>query len=167
MSVSNNWVEAYIGLGSNLGDSSQEVLSAAREIGALEGIEQIALSPLYHSHPVGPQDQPDYVNAVMRVRTRLAPLALLKQCQSIENQHGRLRLVRWGARTLDLDILLYDDRTIDLPELVVPHPELPKRAFVIYPMADIAPADLRIPGQGCLCNLLSACSNDGLFRMAS
>lgn len=139
MKLSLKWVDAYIGLGSNLDNPIDHVMSASREISAVDAIEQIAISPLYRSSPVGPQDQPDYVNAVMHIKTCLQPMDLLRACQNIENNHGRERLVRWGARTLDLDILLYDDRTIDLPGLSVPHPELANRAFVLYPLADIAP----------------------------
>lgn len=165
MSTLKNWVEAYIGLGSNLDNPSAQVITAAHEIAALDQVEEIALSPLYASHPVGPQDQPDYINAVMRVKTCLAPIDLLRQCQAIENKHGRVRQVRWGARTLDLDILLYGDQLIALPELVVPHPELPNRAFVLYPLADIAPPDLPIAGIGSLSSLLAACPFQGLFRI--
>jgi 2-amino-4-hydroxy-6-hydroxymethyldihydropteridine diphosphokinase len=94
-------------------------------------------------------------------------LALLKQLQGIENAHGRVRSVRWGARTLDLDILLYDQQTIDQPDLIVPHPEMPNRAFVLYPLADVAGRDLPIPGNGRLADLLAACPAEGLERMAS
>lgn len=165
MNLSSSWVDAYVGLGSNLDNPADQVLSAARELAALDLVEQIALSPLYGSHPVGPQDQPDYVNAVMRIKTGLAPMDLLGQCQNIENRHGRVRLVHWGPRTLDLDILLYGDQTIDLPDLVVPHPELPNRAFVLYPLADIAPADLVVASKGNLADLLAACPANGLQRI--
>ncbi len=167
MSESVAWVEAYVGLGSNLDDPMEQVVSAARELTALKAIEQIALSPLYASRPVGPQDQPDYVNAVVRIRTSLTPMDLLGQCQTIENKHGRVRTVRWGARTLDLDILLYDNCVIDLPDLIVPHLELSNRAFVLYPLADVAPPDLIIPNRGSLTELLAACPTAGLHRIAS
>ncbi|MGZ5000716.1 MAG: 2-amino-4-hydroxy-6-hydroxymethyldihydropteridine diphosphokinase [Methylomonas sp.] len=159
------WIEAYIGLGSNLGDPILNIGSARRTIANLADIEEIAFSPLYGSHPVGPQDQPDYVNAVMHIKTRLAADDLLKQLQQIENAHGRVRSVRWGARTLDLDVLLYDQQIINEPHLVVPHPEMPNRAFVLYPLSDIAGADLTIPGNGRLAELLAACPADGLKRM--
>lgn len=165
MNVPLTWVEAYIGLGSNLNHPIQQVLSAIRELDALDSIRQVAVSPLYSSRPVGPQDQPDYINAVIRIKTCLSPLELLAACQTLENRHGRKRLLRWGARTLDLDILLYDNQLIDLPELKVPHPELPNRAFVLYPLADIAPPDLLIPGNGRLVDLLAACAADGLQRI--
>lgn len=165
MNESAKWVDAYIGLGSNLDSPIDHIMSAIREISVAEGIKEIAVSPLYSSRPVGPQDQPDYVNAVMHVKTYLQPNDLLRTCQNIENNHGRKRLVRWGARTLDLDILLYDARIIDSPELSVPHPELANRAFVLYPLADIAPAELEIPGKANLATLLANCPAEGLNQL--
>ncbi|MDD1622572.1 MAG: 2-amino-4-hydroxy-6-hydroxymethyldihydropteridine diphosphokinase [Methylococcaceae bacterium] len=166
MTPSNPWFEAYIGLGSNLGDPIHTIASARLAIAGLADVEEIAFSPLYGSRPVGPQDQPDYVNAVMRIKTRLSAPNLLKQLQGIENAHGRVRSVRWGARTLDLDILLYDQQLINQPDLIVPHPELPNRAFVLHPLADVADSDLPIPGKGRLAELLTACPADGLKRIA-
>jgi 2-amino-4-hydroxy-6-hydroxymethyldihydropteridine diphosphokinase len=160
-------VEAYIGLGSNLEDSVGHVSRARLEIAALPDVAEIAFSPLYRSVPVGPQDQPDYVNAVLRISTELEPLALLRQLQQIENQHGRLRSVRWGSRTLDLDVLLYAQEIINEPDLIVPHPELSKRAFVLYPLADVASSDLPIPGLDVLAQLLAACPPDGLRKITS
>ena len=165
MSASESWIEAYIGLGSNLDNPLQQVVSAASEIKELASVKNITLSPLYISQPVGPQDQPDYVNAVMRINTCLEPSHLLKQLRAIEHDHARIRSVRWGARTLDLDILLYNNQIIDLADLVVPHPELANRAFVLYPLADIAPSDLWVPKKGVLSDLLAACPSQGLHRM--
>lgn len=165
MSLSIGGVEAYIGLGSNLDDPVDHVVRARQAIAALPGVVEIAFSPLYHSRPVGPQDQPDYVNAVLRITTELAPVDLLRQLQQIENRHGRLRLERWGARTLDLDVLLYGQQLIDERDLIVPHREMAKRAFVLYPLADVASADLSIPGLGLLSQLLVACPADGLRKM--
>jgi 2-amino-4-hydroxy-6-hydroxymethyldihydropteridine diphosphokinase len=159
------WVEAYIGLGSNLDDPLRQVQSAVEDITALPGIEIVEVSPLYGSRPVGPADQPDYVNAVMRIKTSLAAADLLQTLQKVENQHGRLRLVHWGARTLDLDILLYGDQCIHQPDLIVPHSELANRAFVLYPLADIAGPDLMVPGKGRLAQLCAACPPDGLQRL--
>lgn len=158
-------VDAYIGLGGNLDDPVGHVKQARQAIAALPGVAEIAFSALYRSEPVGPQDQPDYINAVMRISSELSALDLLRQLQQIENAHGRLRLVRWGARTLDLDVLLYDQRIINEPDLIVPHPELPKRAFVLYPLAEVAPAELSIPGLGLLAELLAACPMAGLQRL--
>ncbi|MCQ8105611.1 2-amino-4-hydroxy-6-hydroxymethyldihydropteridine diphosphokinase [Methylomonas sp. SURF-2] len=157
---------AYIGLGSNLDDPLQQVRAAALEIGEISEIYHPTLSPLYSSQPVGPRDQPDYVNAVMRIQTTLSPPALLRQLQAIENRHGRVRSTRWGARTLDLDILLYDNLILDQADLIVPHPEMAKRGFVLYPLADIAPADLCVAGKGSLADLLADCPADGLRRIA-
>ncbi|PPD29857.1 MAG: 2-amino-4-hydroxy-6-hydroxymethyldihydropteridine diphosphokinase [Methylomonas sp.] len=162
-----DWHEAYIGLGSNLDNPLLQIRSAAKVISGLDDIDECRLSPLYTSQPVGPQDQPDYINAVIRLKTRLSPLQLLKQLQAIENQHGRVRSIRWGARTLDLDLLLYDDLILNLPELTVPHPELKNRSFVLYPLADIAPEGLLIPGTASLSSLLAACPADGLQRLAT
>lgn len=167
MTKTSDWHEAYIGLGSNLDNPLQQIRSAAQALSDLDTVNDCRLSPLYSSQPVGPQDQPDYINAVMRLKTRLEPLALLKQLQAIENQHGRVRSIRWGARTLDLDLLLYDHLTLNFPELIVPHPELKNRSFVLYPLADIAPDDLFIPGTTSLNRLLATCPADGLQRLAA
>lgn len=165
MTAVSQWIEAYIGLGANLDDPVAQILTAADEVANLPDVEGIALSPLYTSKPVGPQDQPDYVNAAMRIKTGLTPLQLLGALQRIENNHGRVRATRWGARTLDLDLLLFDQQAIDLPELTVPHPELAKRAFVLYPLADIADSALPIPGLGSLASLLAACPKDDISKL--
>jgi len=167
MSLFAYWIEVFIGLGSNLGNPVHQLTSARQDIAGLTEVEEIAFSPLYSSSPVGPQDQPDYVNAVMKIRTRLSAQALLNLLQQIENAHGRVRTQRWGARTLDLDILLYDQQLINEPNLIVPHPEMLKRAFVLYPLADIAGSNLHIVGRGCLADLLAGCSAEGLQRLAS
>jgi len=166
MSLPTPWVEAYIGLGSNLDSPLLHVSKAREAIAELPDIEEIAFSPLYGSSPVGPQDQPDYVNAVMRIKTRLSAQELLKQLQQIENAHGRERTVRWGARTLDLDVLLYNQQIINEPNLIVPHPEIQNRAFVLYPLADLATGNFTISGKGRLAELLAACPADGLRRLA-
>lgn len=166
MSLLAPWNEAFIGLGSNLDNPVQHVNNARLAIAELADVEEIAFSPLYSSQPVGPLDQPDYINAVMRINTRLSAQALLSQLQQIENAHGRVRSVRWGARTLDLDVLLYDQETIHEPNLIVPHIEMPNRAFVLYPLADIAGGDILVPGYGRLSKLLAACPPAGLQRLA-
>jgi len=165
MSLLISGIDAFVGLGSNLGNPLEHIHSARLAISELPEVEEICFSPLYTSSPVGPQDQPDYVNAVMHIKTSLAAADLLKELQNIETSHGRERLVRWGARTLDLDILLYDQQIISEPNLQIPHPELPKRAFVLYPLADIADFELAVPGLGRLSELLAACPAEGLFRM--
>ena len=165
MSLLTPGIDAFIGLGSNLGNSIEHIRNARLAISALAEVAEIGFSPLYTSSPVGPQDQPDYVNAVMHIKTSLSAVGLLKELQGIENSHGRERLVRWGARTLDLDILLYNLQTINEPHLQIPHPEMSKRAFVLYPLADIADLDLVVPGLGRLGELLAICPAEGLSRM--
>jgi 2-amino-4-hydroxy-6-hydroxymethyldihydropteridine diphosphokinase len=149
------FVIAYIGLGSNLEHPAEQIASARTAIAALVHVTEHAFSSLYHSPPMGPQDQPDYVNAVMAVETDLTPLELLRALQAIENQHGRVRIgARWGARTLDLDLLLYGDQLINHPDLTVPHSGITERAFVLYPLHEIAP-QLIIPNKGKLVDLLA------------
>jgi 2-amino-4-hydroxy-6-hydroxymethyldihydropteridine diphosphokinase len=158
-------VIAYIGLGSNLENPSNQILSARKAIKLLVHTKEQAFSSLYHSPPMGPQDQPDYVNAVMTVTTSLPPMDLLRALQTIENNHGRIRLgKRWSARTLDLDILLYDELVINTPDLIVPHVGLTERAFVLYPLYEIAP-QLVIPNKGKLVDLLANCSLAGLKKL--
>jgi 2-amino-4-hydroxy-6-hydroxymethyldihydropteridine diphosphokinase len=141
-------VTAYVGLGANLDEPADHVRRAFEDLAALSNIHLTARSPLYKSAPLGPADQPDYINAVAALETQLAPLELLAELRDIEAQHGRRRDgVRWGPRVLDLDLLLYGDLVLDTPELTLPHPGLHERAFVLYPLADIAPM-LVIPGRG-------------------
>jgi 2-amino-4-hydroxy-6-hydroxymethyldihydropteridine diphosphokinase len=140
-----NFVSAYVGLGSNVGDSVDLLNRALTAMTALPDTRVVQCSAFYRNPAIGPQ-QPDYVNAVAELITALGPRELLKHLQSIETHHGRdrRREERWGPRTLDLDILLYGDRTMDTEELVLPHPQMTRRAFVLWPLAEIAP-DLRLP----------------------
>lgn len=156
-------VIAYIGLGSNLADPIAQLRSARRAIATVPGIRESAFSSLYRSAPMGPSDQPDYVNAVMAVTTTLTALDLLRALQSIELSHGRIRTgERWGPRTLDLDLLLYGQEEIAIEGLIVPHPGLAEREFVLYPLAEIAPPELAIPSKGLLSQLVRACPLRGL-----
>jgi 2-amino-4-hydroxy-6-hydroxymethyldihydropteridine diphosphokinase len=155
---------AWIGLGSNLGQPERQLRAATWALAALPGSELGAVSPVYRSRAIGPGQQPDYLNAVAALETALAPLALLDALQDIEQRQGRVRTVRWGPRTLDLDILLYHDRTLDQPRLQVPHPRLAERAFVLYPLQDIAGPNLLLPDGAELGKLVSACPGDGLER---
>ncbi|MGZ4968823.1 MAG: 2-amino-4-hydroxy-6-hydroxymethyldihydropteridine diphosphokinase [Methylobacter sp.] len=158
-------ITAYIGLGSNLENPAEQIKSARGAITRITGVQELAFSSLYHSAPMGPQDQPDYVNAVMGVETGLPPLDLLRCLQRIENDHGRVRKTeRWGARTLDLDVLVYGDQVIELPDLIVPHPGLAERAFVLYPLFEIAP-QLTVPGKGNIADLLAQCPMNELKRL--
>lgn len=158
-------IDAFIGLGSNLDDPIKQIVNARTAISALAHVDQIAFSPLYSSQPVGPQDQPDFINAVMQIKTTLTADELLTQLQNIENQQGRVRLQRWGARTLDLDILLFGNQRIDTPRLSVPHPEMARRSFVLYPLLDISDQALLISGLGRLGDLIAACPPTGLQRI--
>lgn len=153
-------VRAYIGLGSNLDQPRQQVERAFDELAALPDSHLSGRSRLYRSDPVGPP-QPDYINAVAQLDTELEPLALLDALQALEQLHQRVRREHWGPRTLDLDLLLYADRPIQHPRLTVPHPELERRNFVLYPLADINP-ELRLPSGTPLASLLEACSPRGL-----
>lgn len=143
-----------IGLGSNLFDPVKQVTTALSELGELPETLLSRASSLYRSDPIGPAGQPDYINAVAALETRLAPESLLDHLQEIENLHGRVREVRWGPRTLDLDILLYGDQVIRTDRLSVPHPEIRFRGFVLFPLDELAP-DLEIPGLGSINSLLA------------
>jgi len=123
-----------------------------------------ATSALYRSRAVGPGEQPDYINAAALVNTELKPLELLDALQVIEKAHRRVRSEHWGPRTLDLDILLLDEQTIDSERLKVPHPYLTQRNFVLYPLADIAP-ELSLPDGTALKELIAQCPQDGLERL--
>lgn len=141
-------VTAYLGLGANLQDPAAQVRRALDELASIPHSRLLARSPLYMSPPLGPIDQPDYVNAVAALETTLEPLVLLKELRVIELRHGRQRDgARWGPRTLDLDVLLYGDLLLDTPELTLPHPGLHERGFVLYPLYDVAP-ELEVPGRG-------------------
>jgi len=158
-------VTAYIGLGSNLASPVEQIKSARTAIAATVGVEELAFSSLYRSLPMGPQDQPDYVNAVMCVATSLPPMDLLHRLQSIENAQGRVRKgERWGARTLDLDLLIYGDRKIEVPDLTVPHAGIAERSFVLHPLYEIAP-QLVVPGKGNIADLVAKCPLNGLKRL--
>jgi 2-amino-4-hydroxy-6-hydroxymethyldihydropteridine diphosphokinase len=158
-------VLAYIGLGSNL-DNPESQLKTAIE--ALTGLPQTRLqarSSLYRSAPMGPQDQPDYLNAVVQLSTGLEPEALLDKLQGIEQAQGRVRAQHWGPRTLDLDILLYGEDVVATERLKIPHPGIAERSFVLYPLAEIN-GQLEIPGLGGVRSLMEQCSDAGLSRLS-
>ncbi|NIJ69663.1 2-amino-4-hydroxy-6-hydroxymethyldihydropteridine diphosphokinase [Xanthomonas sp. 60] len=140
---------ACIGLGANLGDAAATLRAALAALDELPGTRLHLASQLYTTPAWGNEDQPAFVNAAAVVHTRLAPLPLLHALLALEQQAGRIRdpAVHWGPRALDLDLLLYGEQTVDLPELQVPHPYLHERAFVLVPLAEIAP-DAWIPGHG-------------------
>jgi 2-amino-4-hydroxy-6-hydroxymethyldihydropteridine diphosphokinase len=136
----------YLGVGANLGDARAQVLQAAADCTALPGCRLLARSALYRSAPIDSSGD-DYVNAVLRIATTLTPIELLDALQAIEARHGRERPYRNAPRTLDLDLLLYGTQHIALPRLIVPHPRLHQRAFVLLPLAELAPT-LVMPGLG-------------------
>ena len=164
-SSTDHTVTAYIGLGSNLSKPVEQIRSARSACAALPGVQELAFSSLYASPPMGPKDQPDYVNAVMAVSTDLSALSLLHGLQRIEHEHGRDRSGgRWVARTLDLDLLLFGEQSMNTQELTIPHPGLGVRAFVLYPLFEIAP-DLMVPTLGHIADLVQKCPLNGLKRI--
>lgn len=150
-------VTCYIGIGSNLGQPVEKARQAIAALKLLPDSQFITVSQLYCSKPMGPSDQPDYINAVAAIRTGLAPLALLDQLQRIEQERGRVRKAqRWGPRTLDLDLLLYGDEIIENTRLTVPHYGLRQREFVLYPLREIAPS-LQLPDGELLSDVVNNC----------
>ena len=144
---------AYIALGSNLEQPQRQLQAGFDALARLPDTQLIAQSSLYRSAPVGYVNQPDFVNAVAAIRTTLSPRALLDALLAIEREHGRVREFPNAPRTLDLDIALYAECVIDEPGLSVPHPRMHQRAFVLVPLAEIAP-DVLVPGHGRVCDLL-------------
>jgi 2-amino-4-hydroxy-6-hydroxymethyldihydropteridine diphosphokinase len=159
------WSRVYIGLGSNLGDPVGQIIKAFRELSELPDCRGLNYSSLYRTRPIGPQDQADFINAVATLSTRLGPESLLDELQRLERLHRRIRERRWGPRTLDLDLLLYDQRRIETPRLVAPHPEMGKRAFVLVPLMEITSAEFSIPGLGMLGDLLAKIGREGIERL--
>ena len=135
----------YLGLGSNLGDRLATLQAALDGLAANPGIQVDASSRVYETAPVGGPEQPDYLNAVVRIHTTLTARELLARCQRVESDLGRVRDVRWGARTIDVDILTFGDWTIDEPDLQIPHPRMHERAFVLLPLLELD-ADPPLPG---------------------
>lgn len=159
---------AYVGLGSNLAGPADQVRRACAALARLPATRLLKTSRLYTSPPLGPVDQPDYVNAVAALATELEPRALLAHLQAIEAAHGRSRQgPRWGPRTLDLDLLIHGREIWDEPGLRLPHPEIPRRAFVLVPLAEVAPLEIEIPGMGTLEALLAACPPEGLALLTA
>lgn len=155
---------AYIALGANLGDPASTIRAAFGALANLPESRVVHCSSLYRTAPVGIVDQPEFVNAVAQLETTLAPEALLDALLDIEHRFGRIRGAKDGPRTLDLDLLLYNDQFLDLPRLTLPHPRLHLRAFVLQPLAEIAP-DLIIPGRGSIKAWLPAVANQGIIRL--
>lgn len=154
-------VVAYVGLGSNLEDPTAQLARAVAELASLPDTTLLAQSAFYASRPVGPQDQPDFVNGAVQLTTKLSPYQLLDHLQAIEQAHGRERLRHWGPRTLDLDLLLYGNDSIHDERLTVPHAELANRDFVLQPLLDLNP-ELTLPDGGRIETLRQACPDNQL-----
>lgn len=156
----------YIGLGSNLNQPIRQIRQARASISRLANVSEQTFSSLYRSDPLGPSGQPSYINAVMAVTTDLPPLELLSCLQAIEQEQGRVRgPERWSPRTLDLDLLIYGRCCMRSKRLILPHYAIAERPFVLYPLAEIAPPHLLIPGKGLLKELLLRCPWQGLEKL--
>jgi 2-amino-4-hydroxy-6-hydroxymethyldihydropteridine diphosphokinase len=155
--------DAFIGIGSNLDEPTLQVGRALEELGCLPVTHLQSHSSLYRSAPLGRTDQPDFINAVAQIRTALSPQDLLKALLQIEQNHGRVREYPNAPRTLDLDILLYDDLQLNDGNLILPHPRMHERAFVLQPLLEIVP-ECNIPGHGSISELLAACAGQRLER---
>jgi 2-amino-4-hydroxy-6-hydroxymethyldihydropteridine diphosphokinase len=158
-------VRAYIGLGSNLDNPVAQVLEAVEELEMIPDTILAARSSLYSGRPMGPEEQPDYVNAVVALDTLLSADELHRALVSIEDQQGRTRDgEKWGPRIIDLDLLLYGNSTIDTDTLTVPHPGMHERDFVIVPLEEIA-GNVKIPGKGFLYSLINKCKSHSLKKL--
>jgi 2-amino-4-hydroxy-6-hydroxymethyldihydropteridine diphosphokinase len=154
---------AFIGLGSNLGEPSRQLRRALEALRVLPGVSAVRCSSFYRTRPLGYADQPDFVNAVAMLRTELCAVVLLERMLAIERVQGRTRAIANGPRTLDLDLLLYDALSIDQPGLILPHPRMHERAFVLVPLLEIAP-DVVIPGHGDARSLLASLDQAGVME---
>jgi 2-amino-4-hydroxy-6-hydroxymethyldihydropteridine diphosphokinase len=155
------WRPAYVAIGSNLQSPRERVLEAMERMNALGSMHSLLSSRFYLSRPMGPQDQPDFVNAAVGAVTQLQPRELLNELLGIERGMGRNRQERWGPRVIDLDLLWMVDAAVNEPGLTVPHPGVSIRNFVLYPLADIAPT-LNIPGYGTVLDLKHSVGGDGI-----
>ncbi|GKS68016.1 2-amino-4-hydroxy-6-hydroxymethyldihydropteridinediphosphokinase [Nitrosomonas sp. PY1] len=156
MNSKKKWSEAFIALGSNLEKPIQQIQEAFEELAHIPETQLIKQSSLYQSAPIGRLNQPDFVNAVVRIKTHLTPHELFDELMAIEQIHGRVRESLNAPRTLDLDLLLYDILTFQDKQLIIPHPRMFQRAFVLVPLQEIAP-DCFIPGHGSISQLVAAC----------
>lgn len=156
--------KVYIGLGSNLNNPKHQLETAFIELNQLPKTQLISQSSLWSSQPIGPQDQPDFINAVALVATGLKPLELLDELQALERKHQRVKIRHWGERTLDLDIITYGELTLNTPRLTLPHPEAKNRAFVLLPLAEINP-QLVLPALGSLNELIIALPKQQLVKL--
>ena len=161
---------AYIGMGSNMENPEQQLINAKKSLQQIEHTELLLCSDLFKSKammmPDDTQPQADYINAVVKLETQLSPHQLLDQCQKIETRQGRVRKKKWGARTLDLDILLYDDLQFEDERLSIHHPGISKRDFVLYPLSQLE-KKLVIPGQGECCQLQLKIANKRIHKLGA
>ncbi len=155
------WRSVVLALGSNLGDRREILIEAVGAIKRIDGVQVDRLSPVYETVPVGGPPQPDYLNAVVLARTRLPSLDLLDRLHEVEAEFDRVRLVRWGPRTLDIDIITVEGERGDDPELTLPHPRASQRAFVLAPWHDVDP-DAVLPGYGPVADLLRLTDSSGI-----
>ena len=161
------WFPAYVALGSNLDDPPAQVARAFTALDGLQGSRVVVRSSLYRSRPFGPVAQPDFVNAVAGMLTTLDAATMLAELKALEERLGRERpVVRWGPRRIDLDLLVHGTTRIDEPQIQVPHPGIAERAFVLAPLAEVAP-DLDVPGAGRVRTLAARIDSAGLSRMAA
>ena len=164
--MSSDPVRAYVGLGGNLGDVGSTFMEAIFVMDSLPQTSVRAQSKLYRSPPWGRTDQPEFINAVVELQTRLAARVLLDYLLDVETRFGRVRsdADKWGPRTLDLDLLVFGEQSMDQPGLHLPHPNVHERAFVLVPLAEIAP-NLQIPGQGSVDELLASADASGIVAI--
>jgi len=162
-----HWIPAYVALGSNLDDPSAQIARAFEALGSVRDTRLVLRSSLYRSPPLGPVVQPDFVNAVAGMLTTIAPREFLAELKSIEQRLGRARpVLRWGPRNIDLDLLVHGTAQMEEPGLTVPHPGIAERAFVLMPLAEIAP-DLVVPGLGRVRTLAAVLPTTSLARIAA
>ena len=155
---------AYVALGANLGDPANTLNAAIEMLKSLTNTRLTASSSLYRTAPVGLHNQPDFINAVVALETQLTPFALLEQLFAVESRFGRIRSVKNAPRTLDLDLLLHGDAKCNDPQLTLPHPRMHLRAFVLAPLAEIAP-EMLIPGHGMVSDMLATCADQKIERL--
>ncbi len=155
---------AYVALGANLGDPVNTIKSAIEMLKSLSNSRLVASSSLYRTAPMGLHNQPDFINAVVALDTQLTPAALLQQLFTVEAEFGRIRNVKNAPRTLDLDLLLHGHSVSNDPQLTLPHPRMHRRAFVLAPLAEIAP-EVSIPGYGAISDMLAACADQKVERL--
>jgi 2-amino-4-hydroxy-6-hydroxymethyldihydropteridine diphosphokinase len=155
---------AYIGLGSNLNNPKQQIKDALIALNSTQDVKVVALSSLYQSKPIDDSKQPDYINAVCQVDTHLTALELLYVCQGIETKQHRVREKKWGARIIDLDIILYGVQVVASKQLIIPHPEMMNRAFVLVPLSELE-SDLKVPVLGPLQALIDLIDTSELIKL--